>query len=879
MKTGFKHLSVILLCLALVLSITGCGSSTDTTGESGAESSSSTSSSSDGESILDIDLNNLEGTKFTSRGQADVEGYDLVADNSNYQLMIDPDTLTVCVKVKSTGYIWKSNLSESDFENSTTVEPTKEKYLSQILLNYYDSNNKSTVFTSYKDALLNNSEYSPTVALYSMDNGVRVAYKIGTTIDYYLLPDVLTVDTFNEICEKLPVAQRNRFENFYILNDYSQIDKEQQQAIASQYPLIKSENLYIIQSIAKTMKTKFVSEALRPIGWTVERVEEEYEKIGYNSETPAEANFFVTVEYTLDDNGLHVNVPADQIKYDDDNFHLYTISVLPYFGTIADGSDGYVFVPDGSGSLFNVKTETKNTVSLPFYGPDHTQWTKSINGNMKQAALPTFGVTNGDNSFVAYVDNGSGQGTIEYDPSYSDVTPYAHIGTEYQLAEFDTYLSNGMSNLSNLLKFASKPYADDITIDYSFLTGDKSNYVGMAEKVRDRIFSGKSKISDDTTKFYFETYGAVLRKETFVGYAYNATRALTTVDQCKEIYDLLRDGGVDNIAVRYDNLYGDKYENELSKVGNVSSAVGKAKDVASLAEYMSGNGDVLYPNAELVLEKNSGTLGAASTHARFMEGTLVTYSGGSSDIIQKQIAVPFTQIVNKSSTILSKIDDVMKRMQKLETGAVAFSTLGDTMFSDFEDNTVHREQVRTDTVKLLEKVSENNKIMVDVGNAYALPYVTDVTDIAMDNSGLYFAEESVPFMQIVTHGYVSYTGEALNLSDNYDMLILKSVEYGAGIRYIMNYAKPEMVKDTNYSDLYSTSYERWLDAAISDYKRVSEALDGTQSSVITGHERVSDGVYVTTYENGRKIAVNYSGSDVQVDGVTVGSMNFAVVSK
>ena len=257
----------------------------------------------------------------------------------------------------------------------------------------------------------------------------------------------------------------------------------------------------------------------------------------------------------------------------------------------------------------------------------------------------------------------------------------------------------------------------------------------------------------------------------------------------------------------------------------------------------------------------------------------MTYSGGSSDIIQKQIAVPFTQIVNKSSTILSKIDDVMKRMQKLETGAVAFSTLGDTMFSDFEDNTVHREQVRTDTVKLLEKVSENNKIMVDVGNAYALPYVTDVTDIAMDNSGLYFAEESVPFMQIVTHGYVSYTGEALNLSDNYDMLILKSVEYGAGIRYIMNYAKPEMVKDTNYSDLYSTSYERWLDAAISDYKRVSEALDGTQSSVITGHERVSDGVYVTTYENGRKIAVNYSGSDVQVDGVTVGSMNFAVVSK
>ena len=32
MKTGFKHLSVILLCLALVLSITGCKGSDSTDG-------------------------------------------------------------------------------------------------------------------------------------------------------------------------------------------------------------------------------------------------------------------------------------------------------------------------------------------------------------------------------------------------------------------------------------------------------------------------------------------------------------------------------------------------------------------------------------------------------------------------------------------------------------------------------------------------------------------------------------------------------------------------------------------------------------------------------------------------------------------------------
>lgn len=63
------------------------------------------------------------------------------------------------------------------------------------------------------------------------------------------------------------------------------------------------------------------------------------------------------------------------------------------------------------------------------------------------------------------------------------------------------------------------------------------------------------------------------------------------------------------------------------------------------------------------------------------------------------------------------------------------------------------------------------------------------------------------------------------------------------VRYILNYAKPEMVKDTNYSNLYSTNYERWFDTAVSDYKRIAEALDGVQNCVITGHDKVAEGVY------------------------------------
>ena len=51
MKTGFKHLSVILLCLALVLSITGCkgSDSTDGTDAQSTDGTDGTDTATDGQ--------------------------------------------------------------------------------------------------------------------------------------------------------------------------------------------------------------------------------------------------------------------------------------------------------------------------------------------------------------------------------------------------------------------------------------------------------------------------------------------------------------------------------------------------------------------------------------------------------------------------------------------------------------------------------------------------------------------------------------------------------------------------------------------------------------------------------------------------------------
>ena len=172
----------------------GCGGSEEETSSDSGSALSSSGSSSANE--YDIALDDLEGTVFTSNGQTDQPGYDLVAENADYQMMINQDDLTVMVKVKSTGYTWKTNLTEEELETSDIYDDTKNQYMSQIMLTYYDANNKRNTFNSYTDALENNNEYSPTVRCYSIENGVRLVYKICNNFDYFFIPDVMTEESY-----------------------------------------------------------------------------------------------------------------------------------------------------------------------------------------------------------------------------------------------------------------------------------------------------------------------------------------------------------------------------------------------------------------------------------------------------------------------------------------------------------------------------------------------------------------------------------------------------------------------------------------------------------------------------------------------------------
>lgn len=64
----------------------------------------------------------------------------------------------------------------------------------------------------------------------------------------------------------------------------------------------------------------------------------------------------------MTDEGLEVTIPNASIQYDKKHFTLISIQLLEYFGADkpGDASDGYVFLPDGSGALLSMNRPDEN---------------------------------------------------------------------------------------------------------------------------------------------------------------------------------------------------------------------------------------------------------------------------------------------------------------------------------------------------------------------------------------------------------------------------------------------------------------------------------------------------------------------------------------
>ena len=89
------------------------------------------------------------------------------------------------------------------------------------------------------------------------------------------------------------------------------------------------------------------------------------------------------------------------------------------------------------------------------------------------------------------------------------------------------------------------------------------------------------------------------------------------------------------------------------------------------------------------------------------------------------------------------------------------------------------------------------------------------------------------------HSYVNYTGTPLNYSGSPDYDILRAIESGASLYYIVCYQNTSYLKDDeNLNKYYGIDYKNWYDDILATYTRLNAAIGDLQNYEIVDHKTI-----------------------------------------
>ena len=154
--------------------------------------------------------------------------------------------------------------------------------------------------------------------------------------------------------------------------------------------------------------------------------------------------------------------------------------------------------------------------------------------------------------------------------------------------------------------------------------------------------------------------------------------------------------------------------------------------------------------------------------------------------------------------------------------------------------------------------------------------VDAVTNLPLDRNDYTFGEQTVPFYPVATHGLVRLYGEPSNLDQWPERDALRRLEYGMSPAYEFTYRDPVLLARSTYSELYTSQYENWIDRAATEYERLVIQLGHTVGQFIIAHRQLGPDVYEIEYEDGTRVAVNYSESPFEQAGLTIEPMGYSI---
>ncbi len=791
-------------------------------------------------------------------------------DNGEYSLYCDERLGIVGYKKNATGEILFTN--PWDMSKEVNQEETvRYPLMSQIILEY-DDGKEGGILNSYEDAILP-GQYSVS----PIQNGVRVEYAIGQISARILVPMRIERTSFEEkilkpLEENLTVREYSKFSAYFSLKEQGGM------GVATAYPVTEEKGIDIYVFNGKAEQTKILRDLEAKIleycpDYSFAQLDEDYELVDYEYEATSPAVFRMALEYTVDENGLCVSLPANGLRYDESSYRITNLQVLPYMGASYKGNptrtvvnedevkvpfdgdltySGYTFIPDGSGALYELSTKVSRISTV--YGEDYGLL--SISGtHTTPMRMPVYGQIetatdkNGNatsRGYLAIIEEGDSLASLSLNHT---VNCYTSVIPSFITRPAD-------KSKSNWSVYASRRYTDDYKLRYIILSDDtkaqqaglssyyECSWMGMACAYRDYLDAknnGFERLTDNdvcsSIPLYIETFGCMDTVKKVMSVPVTVSVSLTSFEDIQTMYEYLSGQSVTNVNFKMTGYANGGLYAEVPYKLKWENAVGGKSGFKELVEYAAAHPELgLFPDFDFVYTQRSDSgVNMKDYAARAIDNR---YTSKRSYSVTQQTMVSHFQMVLSPATFNHFYEKLEKRYSKYENASVSLSTLGSDLNSSYkEDDVSLREDSKTYTMQALDYFSSKGyDVMIDGGNAFTWGYADYILDVPLTSNRFNKEYATVPFMGVVLHGYVQFAGTPLNMEGNLTYAMLKAMESGAGVYFILSYTNTELLKeDEILSQNYSVRYDIWQKRLVEIYQELNAVLADVQTKLIIEH--------------------------------------------
>lgn len=809
-----------------------------------------------------------EGSKL-SLSSKKLEGYKdfkLAVENDTLGLYLNEKDSNVAILDKRSGEI--TFATPPDAKNDPIANKTNKNYLrSPIIVRYYNASRAEGVYDAYSMAIERGQ-----VSYESISDGIRIIYELGDFSNSMgTVSQFLSVERFNELCANL--------------------DEKGAAELARYYPESKkASGMLELRSniINNTIIRRKVEALLIEAGFTDEDVVEQMALAGEAVAVPI--SFKIPLEYRLVGDAVEASIVTSAIE-EKGGAAVFRIDLLRSFAAADSSVSGYMVVPSGDGGLINFnngKTAAAN-YSQYIYDIDPIAADYTVLEKTSPAKMPLFGICRENATILATIEDGDALALVTAGVS-GKTNNYNTAYATFVLRGRETLEMFGTTgNEASLPLVEPKLYDCTLRVRYTFLDEEHQGYSGIANYYRDRLISEgvlTPRAPEESIKFYYDVIAGVKMPKFILGKKYSGLTAMTTFEEAQEMARILARKGISNQVMNLQGWFNGGYYHDAASKIRIPWKLGSKKDLEDLNATLETSGGRLY--ADVIFQKVpylSKYYNYNAESSKYYSGYVVGLGQVNPVTLRQTASLGYTE--TKYDLISPKFlvrytQAFAKKFQNYDVDGISLRDLGSTLQSDKKRTNIINRQQALDVVKAqLELLAERKDIMVNMANSYAWNVADDILNLPLSNNQYTIMDQDIPLYEMIIHGSIDYSGEVYNLSDAADVRnqVLRMIEYGASPHFAFTWQNTSEMKYSGMNRDYSTTFQVWMEDAITLYEQVNEALCQVSGATMVSHEILEGGVRRVSYSNGKVILLNRSEEAVTLDGVEIPAMGYLVTER